>query len=222
MNFKKFISMLDRSSLIFTRLDALEDAYEGRLTLGDYKLMEKITNSGFDDYEKVGRKMTKILNMNIDLIRSGIYVNCWHENVNETVFMWSHYAPHGDGIAIKTDFQSLQNSIADEGVVQFGRMKYFVNTDASMLQDDRTVPWLIKRKEFEAEKEVRAYFTDYLGAFSVASNVALEVNVPVLVSEIIVDPSAPDWVVGLVESVASKYDLDKPVTHSSLATEPYS
>ena len=213
MDFTKFISMLDSSTLNFTRVDALDDKFEGRFTQADYEVMEQGAESQED---KLQMEMMKD---ELDAVRKKFYVNCWHENVGETVFMWSHYAPRGDGVAIRTDFQSLCNSIISNNHVFFGKVKYFDNTEISLVPERATLPFLMKRREFEGEKEVRAYFKR---TSSKANNTAWGVRLSILVKEIVVDPSAPDWVVGLVESMASKYDLDNPVTRSSLATEPKS
>ena len=44
-------------------------------------------------------------------LRRFTLVNCWHENQDESDAMWKLYSGVEDGIAIKTDFQSLSKSL---------------------------------------------------------------------------------------------------------------
>jgi hypothetical protein len=53
-----------------------------------------------------------------------------------------------------------------------------------------------------------------------ASGKHVPVDLAVLVQEVRIAPTAPDWFQGLVESVCTKYALQKPVLKSSLADEP--
>ena len=41
-----------------------------------------------------------------------------------------------------------------------------------------------------------------------------------LIQEIVVDPSAPDWLLDLVSSVAERYNLQVPINKSHLAALP--
>ena len=70
------------------------------------------------------------------------------------------------------------------------------------------MPCLLKRKEFEGEKEVRVFFKS---THLETPNVPWGVNLSVLVNEIVVDPVAPEWVVDLVESVIAIMILIYPL-----------
>ena len=52
------------------------------------------------------------------------------------------------------------------------------------------------------------------------SGVWKDVNLDRLVDRIFVAPTAPEWLAELVESVVSRYGLDKPVQRSKLDDEP--
>lgn len=47
-----------------------------------------------------------------------------------------------------------------------------------------------------------------------------EVDLNMLVQEVVVDPSAPDWFLDLVSSVSVRYDLRVPIAKSYLAASP--
>ena len=114
MDFTKFVSMLDTKSLYFTRIDLLEDKFEGSVPKSFYSSMssEKIEmlkafypksyKSRIKKSEKTALKKSK-KNLEINLARrKWTFVNCWHVNEDESAAMWKLYLKSNEGVAIQT------------------------------------------------------------------------------------------------------------------------
>ena len=133
--------------------------------------------------------------------------------------MWKIYAREKDGIAIKTTFKGLRESFVCEETIYIGTVTYVDYKNAYIAESDLFTPLLHKRKSFEHEREVRAITPNFpppgerIGA-------CCKVELESLIAEVIIAPQAPTWFSELVKSVANKYELQAPVTTSSLAVSP--
>ena len=56
--------------------------------------------------------------------RQMIFISCWHESDNESAAMWKLYAREHDGIAIKTSYRSLRDSLKGTELVHIGCVTY--------------------------------------------------------------------------------------------------
>jgi hypothetical protein len=92
-------------------------------------------------------------------------------------------------------------------------------------------PYLCKRKSFEHEKELRALIwtpqheKNWVGSprvnkFHDKNGLYVPVNLNELISRIFVAPTAPLWILELLESIIEKYGLKKDVIQSDLASFP--
>ena len=72
--------------------------------------------------------------------------------------MWKIYARQTAGVAVKTDFASLSESIADEQVVYIGRVHY-IDYDLELVPERNTMGRLLyKRNHFQHEREFQGHF----------------------------------------------------------------
>ncbi len=94
---------------------------------------------------------------------------------------------------------------------------------------DTFAPALMKRKGYEHENEVRAYYMDVpmkdgkvdeSPEADERPGVYRKVDIDRLVKEVIVAPDAEPWFLELVEAVVDRYGLAAPVRRSSLADPP--
>ena len=142
--------------------------------------------------------------------------------------MWGLYSRVRDGIAIKTDFNSLSECFVGEDDVFIGRVNYIDYSTTFIREDNTLAPYLNKRRSFEHENEVRAINqvlpvrdgkidlsedTYDVGAY-------FDVDLSLLVKDVIVAPYAEDWFLELVQAVTRVYNLDVPVRRSDLAESP--
>jgi len=77
MDFTKFLSLLEDSSLYFTRSDRFEDVYEGSTPHANAEMLESVY---------AGTEAIHNLKAWTDLMtwtRKWTYINCWHMNKGE-------------------------------------------------------------------------------------------------------------------------------------------
>ena len=230
IDFTKFVSLLDKSSLFFDRADKLGDPFEGAFSGGNRE-MRSIPDA--DEVPKYPYKAPDYFLPALVHIIKGLrrftLISCWHERSHESAFMWSSYARETDGVAIKTDFGSLTNSLTDSQDIYVGKVNYVDYEHYFIPEDNFLSPFLHKRQDFSHEQEVRAIVStiplkdneiDFsqdiwdIGEY-------YEVDLSLLIKQIVVAPLAPDWFLELIQSVVVKrYKLEVPIVRSNLAQKP--
>ena len=224
MSYTKFVSLLARHALFFARADKLGDPFEGSLSQVNITLRPEIYKNNLpEEYQ------TLLANYIKDL-RRFVLVNCWHENDYESDAMWKLYSRNDDGIAIRTDFSSLSESLIDKDRVFIGRVNYVDYDTTFIRENDPRAPFVHKRKSFEHQKEVRAIIQKIPvvdGKIIVGSAPDMyrvgtyhKVDTSRLIKEVVVPPYAEDWFVELVQGTTEIYKLQVPVRKSSLAAQP--
>ena len=118
VNFTKFVSLLDKSALFFARADKLGDPFEGSFPVGNVEV-DPLSYSDplLEDLYRSARHCVKD-------IRPFTLVNCWHESPHESDAMWKLYSGDREGIALRTDFKSLSESLVGEEAVHIGKVSY--------------------------------------------------------------------------------------------------
>jgi hypothetical protein len=102
MDLPKFIDMLQRKSLWFTRLDQFADLYEGELTTPTADLFaERRRATGFRG------------GINQEKWRKIRCVNCWFTGSQESAAMWPIYAKDS-GVALRSSIARLQDCFPPE------------------------------------------------------------------------------------------------------------
>jgi hypothetical protein len=240
MDLPKFVSLLDTKSLFFRRLDRLQsmDKFEGSLTEATLESMNKesfrkfISSVQTDEQRNRGIKNDKKFRQ---LYRKMFVVNCWHMNDVESDAMWGLYAPREAGIAVRSTFKRLKDSLSDDNQHQesIGIIKY-INYEKEVIEGiNRFYPLMYKRLSFEHEKELRAwvvdkdrYFTNTdgetkLDAEPFEKDLYVPVDLNVLIERIFVSPTSQNYFLESVKSVANKFGIDSDIVkRSSLACEP--
>lgn len=222
-DFTKFVSLLDRSALFFSRVDKLGDPFEGSLS----KINLVMPTGTFKDFSREVQEHRLVTWRDFGRY---IAVNCWHWNEHESAAMWNIYARQGDGIAIKSSFSRLAESFTDGTDIYIGQVNYVDYETTQIPEENLLSAYLHKRKSFEHEREVRALIVDVPlsendGVVTAAPEAwefgrYCQVNLSTLVQEVVVSPASADWFVELVESVSARYALDVPVGRSALAALP--
>lgn len=224
LNFTKFLSLLEEDALFFSRVDLLEDPFEGSFSRVNTKMrpliypknMQGSYNNVYDHFKKL-RRFT--------------LVNCWHENTHESIAMWKIYSKENEGVAIKTNFSSLSGSFrsSDPENVYIGRVQYADYEEEFIPESNSMAPFMYKRKSFEYEHEVRALIQGLATSAKHEQDLSerysqgglyINVDIPTLIHEIVVAYNADGWFLNLVKSIAKRYDLTGKVRRSSLGDEP--
>jgi hypothetical protein len=160
MDFTKLVSILERRELFFARIDKVDDPYEGTIT--DFNRRERMPTYKAQYPDMTEEQLRNIFD-NIDnysqILRSGrMLINCWHMNHFESAAMWELYAQRNSGIAIKTTYKRLKDSL-DKGtpdLIKFGLVKYIDFENEWVPEDNMYHLFLRKRKSFQHENELRA------------------------------------------------------------------
>jgi len=224
MDFTKFVSLLDKSALFFTRADKLDDPFEGSYSKANVDLRPTV-------YEgKIPQDVLRTMSAFFEVMRKLTVINCWHLNEYESAAMWKLYLKSNEGIAILSTFNRLKSCFKDENHdIHVGRVKYIDYEKDWMPEGNSFYPFVHKRKSFEHEQELRAI----IQKFSYKKNgeinwskptfddgIYIEVDLDVLVDKIYVAPTSPKWLFELVKSVTKTYKLDKGVLQSTLDDVP--
>lgn len=246
MDLAEFLSLLDRHSLYFARLDQLSefDPFEGYYTNLNLEFDKLKFEDMPDDWkESSGIKDEKIFEAIVDVNkrsrelvkyhRSVTFVNSWHIKEHESAAMWKIYLSSNEGIAIQSTYQRLIESLAsyNDFEIHVGRIKYIDYEKEAIPMGNLLSPFVYKRKSFEHEDELRALiWTPQHGKNDVVNpqnnkyKDVLGLYVPVdleqLVEKIYVAPNAPTWILELIKTVTEKFGLNKEVVQSNLASTP--
>ena len=89
-------------------------------------------------------------------LRSRVCIHCWHASEMESAAMWSIYAGHA-GIAVKTTVAALKAALSDAHE-QIWISSVFCTDLKSTDVSSALFPFILKRKSFEFEREVRLLY----------------------------------------------------------------
>jgi hypothetical protein len=220
IDFTKFVSLLDKSALFFSRADKLGDPFEGSHPKENISIRAEI-------YKKE-IPLTYVSSI-YKLLREFTVVNCWHMNEYESAAMWNLYASSEEGIAIQSSFQRLKDSFTDrENDIFIGVVQY-IDYDKERILDDPLSSFVHKRKSFSHENELRAVIQK-LPPEAISSRTKrpfddglyVLVDLEFLIDKIYLAPTSPRWLLELVISTLGKYNLGKKEVHqSSLDEKPF-
>ena len=220
MDFAKFISLIDKQELFFTRADKFEDPFEGSFP----------ENCTADKWAKEENLKNHVKEISINS-RKHVHINCWHQNEYESEAMWKLYSQSERGIAICSSIGRLKSCIIDSRDVFIGKVKYIDYRKDSVYTGDFFSPFFHKRKSFSHEQEIRALVetTDDIpienGEQDYSKEIylfglSIKVDLKTLIDKIYISPYAPYWFYELVYSVTKKYGYNFCVNQSELTNIP--
>lgn len=219
MDFTKFVSLLDRKALFFPRADKLGDPFEGSFSEANIPIRAEIYRGEIplEDISEIYKRL-----------REFTAISCWHINWYESAAMWKLYLKSDEGIAIRSNFDRLRNSLRDEKHDIFiGKVKY-IDYEKDAIPEGPLPSFVHKRKSFKHEVELRAVIQKLpprgLSSRSkrpFVDGLYVPVDLDVLISRIYLAPTCPEWLFELVKSVTRKYGLKKEVFQSDLDRVPF-
>lgn len=208
MTLAKFVSMLATSSLHFTSVPRFEDDHEGTLSP---EAPPK------DDTDKHLRRA-----LNGDYLKraDSFYANCWHVAETESVALWQLYAPSNNGVSIVTTVGQLHDSTPG---IHVSPVTYSDTIEPG--QGGYHGPFLRKRRCFEHEKEVRAWFEEFTLTERTRSRrfvegVSKKVELGTLIDCVSVSPGSESYFLAAVQEVCSRFGLDIEVLSSAVDSPP--
>jgi hypothetical protein len=165
MDFAKYLSLLDKQALFFSKVSNLNDPYEGTL----FYLLKEINPTNAKLIENCMPQFLQVKNLAKKICPGlfkgqGFCVNCWHLNEEESVALWRTYMSGNEGLAIKTPLRNFKKQIESSTLkIYLEKINYGFNRDSfSIDHDKKTVSIapidtvITKKRPFEFEKEIRA------------------------------------------------------------------
>jgi len=218
LDFTKFISMLEKSSLFFVFMSFLNDPFEGSISAINNGLRPSL-------FEK------KLFEKKIDReqLRSRVAVSSWHMNTQESAAMWKLYAQTNEAVCVQSTYSLLRKTLPP--VFRISEMNYVDYNSDYIPEYHPLAPFVFKRKSFEHEHELRALIDlkeadstlhEFLGVEVSQYGIYKTADLTGLIQKVYVAPESPDWFYDLVQSVCKTYKMSNiPVVRSSLETEPF-
>jgi hypothetical protein len=222
IDLSKLIHLLSTGSLWMCRSDLLGDPFEGSTPEPDVRQRER----EFTTLIVAGMDGSKIVGSLRRTGRKRTFINCWHMGEHESAAMWRLYLKSDEGVAIQSTvgklWASIRSDSADEQIV-LGQVEY-IDFGQPWGQNDSL--YLIKRKSFEHEREIRLVREDPMGDPSdeSPSGVALPCDLAAMIEGIRVPPTCEKWFCDVVQATVKQFaatsGVNLTVQKSDLAKDP--
>lgn len=243
--FPKFISMLTYQALWFSKLNILQDQFEGRIprsTKEKMKLQNQIWKQVFntpefhkqiDDWplknEEDGRELT--------------VVSCWFLGDSESKKMWDQYVGSHEGVAVKSSVRRLAQYVfvpPDPHMSQIGKVLYIDHDDHEFQYYEASQAHeraFLKDKRFSEEQEIRIVTMNFKTMCCVSKfgrpltreecqgknmnnfdnpGLYIIIDIRKLLTGVVIAPYAEEWFELLVRRIIELSDVNVPVIRSSI------
>ena len=151
LDFPKFVALLQRRALWFSAAHLLGDSFEGSYTLASTERRRHLFPDESESYTQIMGSLEARYHQGT---RNWTYINCWHMGDQESAAMF--YAGRGKGIAIRSSFERLTDSLESQDSTYVGMVRYIDYSSDWIPTNNLFWPFLHKRKSFEHERELRA------------------------------------------------------------------
>jgi hypothetical protein len=205
MDLGRLVWLLSKRQLWLTRADLLDDSHEATTPPGTLSEIQRLIADGVlpPDFATTFREQRREL-------RRLLFVNCWHINEHEAENMWHRYCGPVHGVAVKTSYRRLAESIGNNqhGALQIGRVNYIdyahekIPVNSSIL-----APAMHKRIQYSSENEIRIVLLDQWRSEHGKKTLGhgIEWNPETHLSAIVVHPKADFWFIESVDEVIAKF-----------------
>jgi hypothetical protein len=244
MPFPKFISLLTYQALWFSKLNILQDTYEGLIPASLKRQMHE-DNQRFKaqfDTPEFHTQIDKWLDKNEQDSRELLVVSCWFLGESDSERMWREYGGSNEAIAIKSTVGRLARYVLvprDEHVSHLGLVSYVDHDTHEMsayeAHQGHERAFLKDKERFAHEEEIRIVTLNvkttscasmegkpYTAEEVVGKNMnnfenpGLYVGVHLngLLTEVVVPPTAEEWFEKLVRRIVELSQLSAHVSRS--------
>lgn len=215
MSLSKFIYMIMKKKLYFSRLDQFEDVFEASVP---YNISNIVSNA--EDLLKQQNSFRGLSR----IIRVITYATCFHINEYESAAMWKLYADNA-GIAVQTRIGKLISALeCEKENVYIGKVNYIDEKKDILKYIDNFGLTFTKRKSFISEQELRCTIVfdkdyvlyDHWVDESKPIGYNAELNVSEFIENIYISPYAPTYLKEIVMDILDKYNIKASVIESDL------
>ncbi|MBL0343795.1 hypothetical protein [Candidatus Villigracilis affinis] len=221
MDFPRYVSLITRGSLYFSRADLLGDPFEGSYPVINKESRDQLADQLLSEMPKdkvPADWKSNFLKQFSDTYRGmskSIYVNCWHMNQFQSAAMWSIYSKDNKGIAIQSNYKALCDLLPNNFHV--GVVNYIDFNSAYLPETNIFVPFVHKRISYQHEQELRAVtmridheaFARGEWPGNQTEGFYLPVDIKRLIDAIYIAPYAEKWYEELVVDVTKNWGLEK-------------
>lgn len=247
MPFTKFVSLLTYQALWFSKLNILQDQYEGLIPLGVLSEMQQSNEklkATFKSPEQQ-RQIDEWPSKNEADGRELLVVTCWFAHEQESQRMWEEYGTSAEAVAVKSTIGRLAKHVyvpRDETVSHLGLVRYVEHDSHEMspYEANQAIEraFLKDKAQFCHEHEVRLVTMSVKTPWCVSpeghpytqAQVAgarmnnfdqpglyVKVDIAQLVQQVVVAPEAQPWFLNLVRRLVELHGFKVPVLTSALA-----
>lgn len=235
LDLTKYISLLQKKSLFFCRLDKLEDQFEGTTAKPNFesrvnyhKYLRDVEN--YFTVEVTDEDIIKTVKEQYEhekKLKAINCVNCWNKKEQESAALWKIYSDFSKGIMIKSSISRLKRSLANaKEEIKLSEIHYLDYDNEPMPDGNTMYPLIHKHNAYSYEDEVRlinqvnqdGWIHDW-SKEEVFEGIFIETNINYLIREIIISPYSPRWFFDIVQDLSKKYGLEKQIKKSTLSLE---
>ena len=227
MSLAKFLWMLQRNSLYFSRSDLMGDPFEGHYSKPtamseDSFVAAQMTDPVFATMgEAIHRRNFRKIISDVSKEKLNLFVNCWHVNEHESLAMWKLYASQDEAICIQSTFRKLEQLLPSKAFL--GTVNYIDYDRQYISVTDAFQSIVHKRKSFEHERELRAVLwkpiTDDIEVVG-DRGMIIPVDLNNLIENIFISPNGTPILDEVAGGLASLYRLAAPVNKSKVHDGP--
>ena len=224
-DFAKFMDLIERRKLWFSRADKFEDPLEGTFTDAETAYFRSPQFAAASpEFRGIADGHSQIAQTQ----RATTFVNCWREGKFESMAMWDIYGKGSGVVAIKSTVGLLKEAFATyKWNVFISRVKY-IDWNAGGWEGNALTLCSRKDISYIHESEVRAMIwgIEVVGGSSlvklgpgndmtqIPTGQEVEVDPARLMTEVIVGPREQARIYNLVEAIMKRYGLPQPVRAS--------
>jgi hypothetical protein len=219
MSIEKLESLLKESALYFRRADLFEDPLEGTQSLATIKNRPSFFAEAKESW------INKTMPMFDARTRKCVYVNCWHNNDTESIYMWDKYTKENKGIAIKSSLNRIRRAILDREREFLINPVRYINYEKEHTSDANSFyAFFCKEASYINEREVRFAFDqkfEHVGdadfdSLPLEEGIFIPVDNNLLIEKVIISPYTKEVEINKVYNLLDKYQLRDKLQHSAL------
>lgn len=243
MPFSKFISLLTFQALWFSKLNILQDQFEGMMPVPTKKMMNERHQAMKKNFSpELHWQFNEMASRNEEDSRELLVVNCWFLSETESSRMWREYGGGNDAVAIKSTVRQLLHNVGvphDKHATHMGRVKYVDHRNHIMSAYEANQgierAFLKDAEKYQHEKELRIATLNIKTRYCIKPDgepynesevqgknmnnfdnpgLYIAVRFKELVSEIVVSPNSGGWLLFLVKRIMKLNNFDIPVSIS--------
>ncbi len=245
MPFSKFVSLLVYQAIWFSKLNILQDQFEGMMPRATKEMMQEHHRELKRNFPaEYHSQFEEMASRNEQDSRELLVVSCWFLEEDESDRMWREYGGGEQAVAIKSTVKQLIDNIGvphDKHETHIGRVSYIDHKTHIMTKyhanQGHERAFMKDAEQFKHEKELRIVTLNIITRYCVSpegkpyeksevqvknmnnfENPGLYVagRLKKLISEIRVSPKADEWFYLLVKRIIKLNNIGIPVKRSKL------